>query len=497
MADTNRGYWSRSWALLTMHDGWIKPVLALAAARLVPIVGPFGADGYALEWGRLTAWGVDAAPKQKGVDIGACIVSGARAFVVALGYGIVLALINGVASSVFGELLGGLLVAIMGAFSIILVLVAKLRTTVYQSVGAGYQVNRIADMIKRDTSGFARLVGLSAAIYAVLGIAGSIVITLALVVHAGPLVAQLIELDSADYVSEARMVRMVFTMLAGMLPTLCVLGFLFSVVNTVASLILTTATGLWMRQFDVQHWGQSADPLPGTAPAATATAAAPEYPQNGTYGGGTYGAEPTPTGWATPTASPTASTEPEATPAPTTWTGPTAQSPAEPVVPLWPVESAPQPEAPTDEVPGFSLDEFAAVATPEPAIVPQAATEPVVESEAMAVPQFELETVASTPEPEPYQGPVESDDDARKALASLDLPVRPFDHVVETAAPMPADDADGDVRVVEVVDLTESAVATDSEPEGAPEFKATDAGGVPTFTLDDLADSEASSEANE
>ena len=82
-------YLARSWALLTRDRGWVKPVLLMTVAVLVPIVGLLGVLGYALEWARLTAWNVNAAPKQRGVDLGACIKSGWRGFVVMLVWGIV------------------------------------------------------------------------------------------------------------------------------------------------------------------------------------------------------------------------------------------------------------------------------------------------------------------------------------------------------------------------------------------------------------------------
>lgn len=48
MPDTK--YFSHSWALLTRDKGWIKPILVLAIAMFVPIVGPLAVIGYAYEW---------------------------------------------------------------------------------------------------------------------------------------------------------------------------------------------------------------------------------------------------------------------------------------------------------------------------------------------------------------------------------------------------------------------------------------------------------------
>ena len=94
-------YFKRSWALLTRDKGWIKPILVMTAASLVPVVGFFGIQGYALEWARLTAWGVDSSPKQKNVDIGGCITSGARAFVVSLGLGLAVSMATGMITALF------------------------------------------------------------------------------------------------------------------------------------------------------------------------------------------------------------------------------------------------------------------------------------------------------------------------------------------------------------------------------------------------------------
>ena len=67
----DKKYFSRSWALMTKEKGWIKPILLMALACFVPIVGALGVLGYACEWARLSAWGVDSSPKQKGVKVGA------------------------------------------------------------------------------------------------------------------------------------------------------------------------------------------------------------------------------------------------------------------------------------------------------------------------------------------------------------------------------------------------------------------------------------------
>ena len=163
-----RSYAKRAWALLTQQKGWIKPVLVLSAANFVPIVGPIGASGYALEWARLNAWGVDAAPKQKNVKVGDLIASGFRALVVVLGWGLCLGLVMGILQGIAGVIpgiVGGVIQAIVGLALFVVqmlygpaIVVATIRTSIYEKIGAGYRVDRILDMIRRDMSGFMHLV---------------------------------------------------------------------------------------------------------------------------------------------------------------------------------------------------------------------------------------------------------------------------------------------------------------------------------------------------
>lgn len=79
LMDDSKRYFLRSWRMLTCRRGWVKPILVLSVAWLVPIAGPLALLGYALEWARLSAWGVDSSPKQSKVQVGAAsCLGGAR-----------------------------------------------------------------------------------------------------------------------------------------------------------------------------------------------------------------------------------------------------------------------------------------------------------------------------------------------------------------------------------------------------------------------------------
>lgn len=269
MAARREGYWSKSFALLRRDVGWIKPLLVLSAARMVPIIGPFGVDGYALEWARLTSWGVDSSPKQKNVDIGACIVSGARAFAAAFGYLFVFLLVvlslGHVGDS---ESWTQVLVWLLGLPLTVLLTVIKLRATIYQSIGAGYQLNRIADMVKRDYRGLLKITGINLVIDCV-----TTVVIVVLALAASPfalsgLPSLLSELfgTAHSYMSEADLARLILSILSRSIVLVVILRYLDGIGRIFRNLITTTAVGLWMRQFDVRAWGESADPLPGDGP---------------------------------------------------------------------------------------------------------------------------------------------------------------------------------------------------------------------------------------
>ncbi len=82
-----------SWRMLTRDKGWVKPLLVLTLVSWILILGQIAVLGYGLEWARLTAWGVESAPKQRGVDYGKVISTGARAFLITMSQAFVCGLV--------------------------------------------------------------------------------------------------------------------------------------------------------------------------------------------------------------------------------------------------------------------------------------------------------------------------------------------------------------------------------------------------------------------
>lgn len=477
MASNNEGYWSRSWAMLTRDDGWIKPVLVLAAAKLVPIVGSFGVDGYALEWARLTAWGVDAAPKQSKVNVSACIGSGARAFVVMLGYGFALGLLRTLLTTVLGAGLGGILATALGIVVGVVIIVAKLRATIYQSIGAGYQVERISDMVKRDYQGLLRIAGLSAVLGIAVAVVASVLIGGTLVGRMGGVIGELIEYERYGYVDEYYLATLMLKGLADAMPLLFVSSYVIGIGSVIVKLILTTSVGLWMRQFDVPNWGESSDPLPGTVPASGNETR--EYGAGGYHAGG-YAAPtaapvtdvpvPTPEPAPAPTPEPLSADVPMPTPEPAPVPADEAPLTLSPVVPM------PEPETPEPAVPSEPVAAPSEVLTPAPAPAPEPAPAPAPEpnpapayvptptSAADETLMDEAAAYAASQMQEEANSPVElfSLQDAANETAEPDT----FDQLVETlveradmaeeaqASEMPEkDDREGE-RVISAIPLT-------------------------------------------
>lgn len=258
-------YFARSWALLTLEKGWWKPVLLVALFGLIPIVGPLAMLGYVLETARVTAWGINAGPKQSEYKFGAWIATGFKALVIALAYGILYGLVLSIAGfiPVFNIILVPI-ICLIGILVPILLLVVQVRTAVYGRISAGFSFKNIGQMIQHDPAGLFRIFGMSVVlifvISIVMGILGGSVV-MSVVVNA---------FTQFMHMTQPRNTNQLVVILIALLarnvialgPVFFVLSYLSGVIGLVNSLLLDNAIALWMRQFNVPAWGQTNDPLP-------------------------------------------------------------------------------------------------------------------------------------------------------------------------------------------------------------------------------------------
>lgn len=288
----NLGFMS-SWHMLTRDKGWVKPVLVLTLVGWIPILGQIVLMGYGLEWARLTAWGVDAAPKQRGVDYGKVLSTGGRAFLVSLSLGFVIALVlqvvfPGSLYMLFTGLTAGNAVSVAtamasGAAMSILTMVASiamgtflqaatLRVTLYDSFSAGWRLNRLFQMIGRDFGGFLKVLLVTLIGGAISGVYAFVVsLVLMLVVMGGVMSATAFVGLSGSYMNGwhfllEQLLRIGAGPLLLFIVVVIALAFVGSAISTAMSLVSMNAMGQWFCRFDVHRWGVSADPLPSDVP---------------------------------------------------------------------------------------------------------------------------------------------------------------------------------------------------------------------------------------
>ncbi len=273
--------------MLTRDKGWLKPVMILALVGWIPIVGQIAILGYGYEWARLTAWGVDAAPKQRGVDYGKLMTSGGRAFAVIVLMSIVLACLTVIvpvlgvgavgilaavspfgAAALFasGAFLVGLVGLVIGTLANTFMSVCALRATIYDRFAAGWRVDRVFQMIGRDPGGFLHVFVVSL-VANLLPVAFSVVVGILAVIFASVGVMG-VGYTSSYYFGDWSVFPvgtvMGITILAVVLAILAV--FVYECFSVVAQLVSINAVGQWVQRFDVGRWGTSSDPLPSDVP---------------------------------------------------------------------------------------------------------------------------------------------------------------------------------------------------------------------------------------
>lgn len=303
-----------SWKMLTRDKGWIKPILVLTLVGWVPILGQIAVLGYGLEWARLTAWGIDAAPKQRGVDYGKVLTTGGIAFLVNLSMSVIVAILGSMIfgttfgiASIFGPIgslfsnvvsltavAGGaafsLIAAVVNIFMSTFILAACMRSTIYDGLPAGWRVDRLFQMIMKDPGGFfhayaVKLIGdiVVGAYSAIVSLFG----TLFLLGGVAGMMAYGYSTSHYRYDLAAHIINSLVAMGPGlvMVIVLLVIAALFvgGVITVAMQLVSINAMGQWFCRFDVNRWGTSSAPLPDGVPA---------HPQSSVYGDGSIPQQP-------------------------------------------------------------------------------------------------------------------------------------------------------------------------------------------------------------
>ena len=300
-----------SWQMLTRDKGWVKPLLVLTIVGWIPILGQIALLGYALEWARLTAWGVDSAPKQSGVKYGKVLHTGWIALLVGVSMAIVCAIIDavlfngayvaalfpatsGFAADVRAVFYGSVS---LGAWLLMLVVnllmgtfisVAMMRATIYDSFTAGWRLDRIFQMIGRDVTGFFKVYLVSLIAGLVNWIYSTVVSMIGLLVLLGGAVGFAYMAPTLDNAADyGRVIAFMLQQLRPATVLLLVLAaialaFAGGVLGVAMQLVSINAVGQWFCRFEVGRWGVSADPLPENVPVTFKDDAPASAPAAGT-----------------------------------------------------------------------------------------------------------------------------------------------------------------------------------------------------------------------
>lgn len=297
-----------SWKMLTRDAGWLKPLCILTLVGWIPILGQIVVLGYAYEWARLTAWGVDATPKQHGVDYGKVLATGGRAFLVMLTMSIVIGVVlspffhvglddlittlpftvGSLGWYVFGgmsDIMGpGMIGVVLGLLVGTVLLAAMMRATLYDSFSAGWRIDRIAQMIGRDAGGFFKTFAVSLLGALVILSYGLVCLLVFGVVLLGGFVAVMRDaslmfwhggMDSLSAYAIQRLLSLGVgpVLLVVLLVILAI--FVYGLVANAMQLVAINACGQWFCRFAVDRWGVSSDPLPDGVPVGHAHQGAP------------------------------------------------------------------------------------------------------------------------------------------------------------------------------------------------------------------------------
>lgn len=301
-------YFQTAWNDIKNSPGWFGKMCLLALVNLIPIFGSIVTFGYLYGWAREIAWGAHQ-PMPASIfanEDGKFWRRGWFLLVIAFVFSLIPAVVVSIGSSMQGAGMYGSLYGIqegstaLGAGSAVsmgvggliyfvgLVLalivgllewIANMRTTIYDSLSAGFQLGKIWKMFRHDTTGILKIFGMNLLGGLIIGVAYAIVVGIIV----GLFVAAGIG-GSAGIGSDSGTAALVLSL--GGLATVIIIAltYLFLVASVIIEALVARAMGYWTMQFDVPNWRGQDDPMPFEIAAGAAAGAGPVagagYPSN-------------------------------------------------------------------------------------------------------------------------------------------------------------------------------------------------------------------------
>lgn len=468
------GYFAAAWGDIKNSPGWFGKLCLLALISLIPIFGPIAVIGYMYGWARDISWNVHAPMPEKmfGNEDGRQYSRGFFVIVIGVIFMLVPSIVQGIFGGIgtgfssgnsstfflagFAGFLAEVVVALLYVFALLFSWAGAMRTSIYGRLSAGLQVKKIWAMIRHDSNGLLRILGMTLLVGLIIIFVMMLVMFLLVMVaiFAGiGAMAPFINMGSTVYndslidsmVSSIMPFIVIVIIVGGALSFLCIVASMF------LELLQARALGYWARGFEVAQWRGQDDPMPFELQQQYAQPqqgqaqygqSQPQQQQNAQpYYGTPVQGQPTqqqtaqaqstqpyygtPVQQAAPAAEqPTQPTQPTApaaeqpTVAEPVAAAPAAPTPAQPAAPAapTPAQPAPAPSAPAEKPAAQPAPAPSAPAAPAQPATPAAPTAPAVKP---AVPAEPVNPVApATPtQPEPPAPLQPSSDDAEKPKA--------------------------------------------------------------------------------
>lgn len=260
-------YLKQAMADVTRTPRWFVILLLLALVTCIPVFGAVVMYGFLLRWAREAAWRIDTPMRPRVFDNsdGVLYAFGWRAFGLALLYSLIpgvvaAALMSGqvaeqiasgaLAGSAFGgsaaaavdvtlDLPGQIISLAVEWLVMPVIWVAMMRMALYRDGGAGLQVGKIFQMIRRDAGGLVPAWLFYCVFNTALSFAASAISNWTYTALLNPSAAML-----------------------GMSLAMLVATFALQVASTFLMMVTLRAVGRWTAQFEVAQWGPKDAPLP-------------------------------------------------------------------------------------------------------------------------------------------------------------------------------------------------------------------------------------------
>ncbi len=276
------GFFNAAWKDIKNSPGWIANLLLLSLIGLIPIFGWIVIYGYFYGWARDAAWKISS-PMPKKIfsnDDGRLYSRGFFALVITFVFMLIPLLLDTAWNFTFSfsaDVISWVPTALLMIFGLISLLfsvsnvfaiafasifsgVGIMRMSIYGRLAPGFQLKKIWAMMRQDSSGLIRILGM-AILLSIIGavIAGTVALAFFGIRWTFGLPNGIIFLLNQDWQG---FLEAFPAMLLSILLFSSLASYIASVTSVFTQAIIARSMGHWTSQFEVPSWRGQDDPLP-------------------------------------------------------------------------------------------------------------------------------------------------------------------------------------------------------------------------------------------